>query len=76
MGLAIVLILVGFVFLMKGADFLVDGASNIAKRFHIPEIIIGLTIISIGTSMPELFVSITSAIERTFGYVDWKCGRK
>ena len=47
--------------LIKGADFLVDGASNIAKKFHIPEIIIGLTIVSIGTSMPELFVSITSA---------------
>lgn len=45
MALSIVLIIVGFVFLIKGADFLVEGASNIAKRFHIPEIIIGLTII-------------------------------
>lgn len=76
MVLSIVLIIVGFVFLIKGADFLVEGASNIAKRFHIPEIIIGLTIISIGTSMPELFVSITSAMERTFRYVDWKRCRK
>jgi len=58
----ILLIILGFVLLIKGADFLVDGASNIAKKFHIPEIIIGLTIVSIGTSMPELFVSITSAI--------------
>ena len=57
------LIIIGFILLVKGADFLVDGASNIAKKFHIPEIIIGLTIISIGTSMPELFVSITSALE-------------
>lgn len=57
----ILLIILGFVLLIKGADFLVDGASNIAKKFHIPEIIIGLTIVSIGTSMPELFVSITSA---------------
>ena len=57
----ILLIILGFVMLIKGADFLVDGASNIAKKFHIPEIIIGLTIVSIGTSMPELFVSITSA---------------
>ena len=58
----ILLIILGFALLIKGADFLVDGASNIAKKFHIPEIIIGLTIVSIGTSMPELFISITSAI--------------
>ena len=63
MFIAIVLIIIGFVLLVKGADLLVDGASNVAKKFHIPEIIIGLTIISIGTSMPELFVSITSALE-------------
>jgi len=61
MFVAMIFIIIGFILLIKGADFLVDGASNIAKRFHIPEIIIGLTIISIGTSMPELFVSITSA---------------
>ena len=58
----ILLIVLGFVLLVKGADFLVDGASNIAKKFHIPEIIIGLTIVSIGTSLPELIVSTTSAI--------------
>lgn len=57
------LILIGFILLIKGADLLVEGASGIAKKFHIPEIIIGLTIVSIGTSMPELFVSITSAID-------------
>ena len=57
------LIILGFILLIKGADLLVDGASGIAKKFHIPEIIIGLTIVSIGTSMPELFVSITSAID-------------
>ena len=56
-------IIIGFALLIKGADFLVDGSSNIAKKFHIPEIIIGLTIVSIGTSMPELFVSATSALE-------------
>ena len=61
--LNILLIILGFVLLVKGADFLVDGASNIAKRFHIPEIVIGLTIVSIGTSMPELVVSVTSALE-------------
>ena len=59
-----ILIILGFILLIKGADFLVDGASCIAKRFHIPEIIIGLTIVSIGTSMPELFVSITSALDK------------
>lgn len=64
-------IILGFILLIKGADFLVDGSSNIAKKFHIPEIIIGLTIVSIGTSMPELFVSITSAID---GYPDMAVG--
>ena len=59
---SILFIIIGFVMLIKGADFLVDGASNVAKKFHIPEIVIGLTIISIGTSMPELIVSITSAL--------------
>lgn len=59
----IVIMIVGFILLVKGADVLVEGASNIAKRFHIPEIVIGLTIVSIGTSMPELMVSLTSALE-------------
>lgn len=65
------LILIGFILLIKGADFLVEGSSGIAKKFHIPEIIIGLTIVSIGTSMPELFVSITSALR---GYEDMALG--
>lgn len=71
MVINILLIIVGFVLLIKGADFLVGGSSKIAKKFHIPEIIIGLTIVSIGTSMPELFVSITSAVE---GYSDMALG--
>ncbi len=71
MFVAIIFIIIGFILLIKGADFLVDGASNIAKRFHIPEIVIGLTIISIGTSMPELFVSITSALD---GHSDMAIG--
>ena len=71
MFLSIILIIVGFVFLIVSADLLVDGSSGIAKKFHIPEIIIGLTIVSIGTSMPELFVSITSALE---GYSDMALG--
>lgn len=68
---SIILIIIGFILLIKGADFLVDGSSNIAKKFHIPEIVIGLTIVSIGTSMPELFVSITSALD---GYPDMAIG--
>ena len=61
--LDILLITIGFLLLVKGADYLVEGASHIAKRFHIPEIVIGLTIVAIGTSRPELVVSLTSALE-------------
>ena len=68
---AVIFIIIGFVLLIKGADFLVSGASSIAKKFHIPEMIIGLTVVSIGTSMPELMVSITSALE---GYSDMAIG--
>ncbi len=71
MILQIFLMLVGFALLVKGADWLVIGGSNIAKKFHIPEIVIGLTIVSIGTSMPELMVSLTSAIE---GHSDMSIG--
>ena len=69
--LSIILIIIGFILLIKGADFLVEGSSDIAKRFHIPEIVIGLTIVSIGTSLPELLVSINSA---TKGYSDMSLG--
>ena len=71
MFLSVILIIIGFVLLIVGADILVNGSSGIAKKFHIPEIIIGLTIVSIGTSMPELFVSITSALD---GYSDMAIG--
>ena len=71
MVLAIFLIIIGFALLIVGADLLVDGSSNVAKRFHIPEIIIGLTIVSIGTSMPELFVSTTSSLD---GFSDMALG--
>ena len=60
----IFLIIIGFFLLVKGADLLVDGASNIAKKFKIPDIVIGLTIVSIGTSMPDFFVSITSSFQK------------
>ncbi len=65
------LIFIGFVLLIKGADFLVNGSVKVAKRLHIPEIIIGLTIVSMGTSMPELIVSVTSALE---GHSDMALG--
>lgn len=71
MFLTIIWIIIGFILLIKGADFLVEGSSKIAKKFHIPEIIIGLTIVSIGTSMPELFVSASSALE---GHSDMAMG--
>lgn len=52
---------IGFLLLIIGADLLVKGSSNIAQKFHIPEILIGLTIVALGTSMPELIITITSA---------------
>lgn len=58
----VILILIGFALLIKGADLLVIGASKIAKKFSIPEIVIGLTVVAIGTSLPELVVSTKSAL--------------
>ena len=58
----VVLLLVGFLFLIKGSDFFVDGASSIASILKIPTIIVGLTIVAFGTSAPEAAVSITSSI--------------
>ena len=55
------LLLVGFVLLIKGADFFVEGSSSIAKALKIPSIVIGLTLVSMGTSAPEAAVSITAA---------------
>lgn len=71
MLLEIFFIAIGFGLLIKGADFLVDGASGIAKKFHISELIIGLTIVSIGTSTPELFISVSSILA---GYEDFSIG--
>ncbi len=61
--LAFLLLIVGFVLLVKGADFFVDGASNISKYLKIPTLIIGLTVVAFGTSLPEAAVSVTSAIQ-------------
>ena len=60
---AIILLLVGFVLLVKGADIFVDGSSNIARKFGIPSIVVGLTIVAIGTSLPEAAVSISAAMK-------------
>lgn len=57
-----ILLLIGFVLLVKGADYFVDGSSNIAKKLRIPSLIIGLTIVAFGTSAPEAAVSITASI--------------
>ena len=56
------LLALGFVMLVKGSDWFVDGAAGIAAKFHIPQIIIGLTIVAMGTSAPEAAVSITAAM--------------
>jgi len=60
--LKLVLLIVGFVVLIYGADFFVDGASKLAKRFNIPSFVIGLTICAFGTSAPELAVSVTASV--------------
>ncbi len=57
------LIIVGFVILIKGAGALVDGASSLAKRFHVSDLAIGLTIVALGTSAPELVVNIMSGVD-------------
>ena len=62
MILTYVLLVVGFVLLIKGADFFVEASSSIAKTLRVPSIIIGLTIVAIGTSMPELAVSTTASL--------------
>ena len=58
---AIVLV-AGFVLLIKGADFFVEGSSSVAKRLRVPSIIIGLTIVAMGTSLPECAVSLTASM--------------
>ncbi|MBO6053517.1 MAG: calcium/sodium antiporter, partial [Clostridia bacterium] len=62
MLIPVLLFLLGLLFLIKGGDWFVDGATGIARRFHIPEIIVGATVVSIGTTLPEVMVSATSAV--------------
>lgn len=67
MILQVFLLLVGFLLLVKGADWFVEGAASIAKKMGIPQLIVGLTIVAMGTSMPEAAVSITAAINNNAG---------
>lgn len=62
-----ILLIVGFVLLIKGADFFVDGASSIAGKLKVPSLIIGLTVVSLGTSMPEAAVSISASLSGNNG---------
>ncbi len=63
----IIILLVGFVLLIKGADYFVDGASGIASKFGIPQLVIGLTIVAFGTSAPEAAISISAALKGNTG---------
>lgn len=63
----IILLVVGFVFLIKGADFLVEGASSIARRLKVSDLVIGLTVVAFGTSTPELFVNLIASIKGSSG---------
>ena len=61
--LAYILFVIGFVFLIKGADFLVDGSVSIARRLKVSDLVIGLTVVAFGTSTPELFVNIVASFK-------------
>ncbi len=65
---AIVMLIGGFFLLVKGADWFVDGAAGIATKLRIPQLVIGLTVVAFGTSLPELATSVTSAIEGNIGF--------
>lgn len=62
LALVVVFLIIGFVFLIKGADFFVEGSSSVAKRLKVPSIIIGLTVVAMGTSLPETAVSVTASL--------------
>ncbi len=63
--IAVGLLVLGFIFLIKGADFFVDGASSVAKMLRVPSLIIGMTIVAMGTSLPELSVSVTASLNNS-----------
>ena len=58
----IFLLIIGFILLIKGADFIVRGATDLAKKMHISEMVIGILIVGIGTSLPEILITIKSAM--------------
>ena len=62
MVLVWILLLLGFILLIKGADYFVEGSSSVAKALRIPGVVIGLTVVAMGTSAPELAVSVTAAL--------------
>ncbi len=64
---AVLLFLLGFLLLIKGGDWFVDGATGIAHRFHLPELLIGATVVSIGTTLPEVMVSSQAALQHNSG---------
>ena len=65
--LVYLLFAVGFLLLIKGADWLIEGAADIARKFRIPEIVIGLTVVAFGTSAPELAVNIIASVNGNNG---------
>lgn len=67
MLIPVLLFIVGLLCLIKGGDWFVDGATAIARRFHLPELLIGATIVSIGTTLPEVMVSVSSAVKGSSG---------
>ena len=78
----ILLVVLGMYFLIKGADLFVEGSSNVAKKLRIPTLIIGLTLVSIGTSAPEFAVSLNASINseneisfEPYGYIVAVCER-
>ena len=56
-----ILLMIGFIFLIKGADLFVEGSCNLARFLKVPSVIIGLTIVAMGTSLPECAVSVTAS---------------
>ena len=75
MVIPVLLFLVGLLCLIKGGDWFVDGATGIARKFHLPELLIGATVVSIGTTLPEVMVSTTSGADRAWRDRLWKCDR-
>lgn len=67
MVLAIIGVIIGFVLLVKGADFFVEGSGSVAKKFNVPVFIIGMTIVAMGTSAPECAVSISASLQGSNG---------